>query len=184
MQLRSATLLAIATAALAACATPPPTLRVPHFNANDPRVTTAGFVGETLRISQRHGSTDYTLMAFAVGDTLTLGAMVKGEFRGEVRWLVDDKHLSFAMDTVQVRRETSVAVTGGDSTDAGDAETVTGQGAEFRGTSWVNVELPVSLWMTTPGTALRLEFAADAADLVSLPARDGVYAAQLEPAPR
>jgi hypothetical protein len=61
-------------------------LTVPHFAVDDPRVNTAGFVAQTTRINRDVDGTTFTLMIFAVGDVVTLGAMVNGDFEGAAEW--------------------------------------------------------------------------------------------------
>ena len=131
---------------------PGPRAEIPHFTAGDPRVETAGFVRETLRVSIDRADRTHTLMAFAVGETLTLGAMVTGGFRGLVRWKIGGRRISFAMNTAGSLENIPVEIEGEPTTPA-----PTGQGASFRGTTWVNIELPLADWVSD-GTPLQLVF--------------------------
>lgn len=132
------------------------------FAADDARVNTPGFVRETLRIHKAEGDTRYTLMAFVVGDTLTLGAMVEGPFRGLVRWNVDGRELGVEFDAASPPAEAPVTLYGANDTG------LTGRGASFRGTSWINVELPAREWVHD-GTSLGLTFRSESGALCALP---------------
>lgn len=141
-------------AALAACALhssskPGPIAEIPVFAANDARVADAGFVTQTLRLSEERGGTRYTLMAFGTGEMLTLGAMVQGAFRGTVEWTLGRRTLSLPFDAADPGRPATVAVHGGGGP-------IAAAGASFRGTAWTNVEVPMA-W-AGDGTALQLRF--------------------------
>ena len=172
--------LLLAAVGLAACATPPaapttspgPAAAIPTFAAGDARVNTPGFVAQTLRLNQERDGVRYTLMAFAVGDTLTLGAMVKGSFRGTVRWTVGSRRLELPFDTAKPGADAKATVDGA-------ASSLVGKGAEFRGTAWTNVELPLADWLHD-GTALRLEFAPTEGQPLALPDAGHHFVAQLE----
>lgn len=166
-------------AALAACAgAPPPAgpdFTVPCFTADDARVGQAGFVAATHRENRDVDGVRYTLMAFAVGDKLTLGAMVKGAFRGEVRWQVGERTLHVPFDAAAPAAASQVVV-------AGDAAAppLQAQGAQFRGTAWTNIELPAA-WLPA-GAPLALVFAPAQGTPVALPPA-GAFAARPAPAP-
>ncbi len=108
-------------------------------------------------------------MAFAVGETLTLGAMVHQQFRGDVRWEIGNTALSFRWDTGS---EGPVPVQVEDL----ELDPV-GQRGSFRGIHWVNVELPLSL-MGEDGTPLRLRFAPSQRPGVDLPGGAEPFAAR------
>jgi hypothetical protein len=165
---------------LAACAaTDPgatrtgPELPVPVFAAGDSRVGQAGFVGETLRLHKEEDGVRYTLMAFAVGDTLTLGAMVRGAFRGEVIWRVGDRTLRVPFDSGSPAQEATVQVMGA-------AGPLVAHGAQFRGTSWTNVEVPVASWIAE-GTPVQLTFSPQGGAAHVLPDAGFHYVARLAP---
>jgi hypothetical protein len=106
------------------------------------------------------GDDTFTLMIFAVGDVLTLGAMVRGDFDGTASWRVGDR--SFA---VPLRRE-----------DRGRSDVRTtraglvGQHGGFDDYDWVNVEVPIGEWWSD-GVLVRLDFRGDGVE-VALPDRD------------
>ena len=135
-----------------------PRLDVPHFRKDDARVSTAGFFGHTTRINRTVGDTTYTLMIFAVGDMLTLGAMVKGEFGGTARWTVGERALAIPLYQ-RNRGRTDVPTEGAERS---------GQHAGFGDFDWVNVDVPLREWLTR-GTPVRLEFHAEGAGPVVLP---------------
>lgn len=173
-ELTAAALLAVLTSS---CATGPATLpgreaAIPVFAADDARVQTAGFVGQTLRLKKDHEGTNYTLMAFAVGDTLTLGAMVKGPFTGDVRWQVGDRSLTFPFDAAKAALGATVTV------DDDPAKTLRGHGAAFRGTAWINVDVPLAEWLQD-GTSMQLTFHANDGALLALPDIGYYYVARL-----
>lgn len=171
--------LVFATALLfAACASAPkapavpagPEIEIPRFAAGDPRVDQPGFVGQTLRLKHVVGDTTYTLMTFVVGDTLTLGAMVKGPFRGNVHWTIGARELRLPFDTKKAEKNTPVAVTG-------SRAVITAQGAWFQSNAWTNVELPCAEWLPA-GTPLQLEFVPASGTAVTLPEAGAPYQAK------
>lgn len=129
-----------------ACAATGSTLDVPHFAADDPLVNQAGFVRETLRLNHEQGGTTYTLMAFRVGDVVTLGAMVQGGFDGSVEWQLGRSRirLPFPQEPSDSRVAAEVH-----SSQPGAGEVV-GQRASFQGTTWINVELDQDAWFSGP----------------------------------
>lgn len=151
-----------------------PDLRIPMFPADNERVSTAGFVSQTLRVHQRvpaAGDGDlhqFTLTAFAVGDTLTLGAMTYQEFQGTVRWEIGDTTVSFSFDT-NVRGMVPVRIGGAEPEEIG-------QFGSFRGIHWVNVELPLPIAGENI-VPLRLLFEPDRGDTVALPGGPAPFAA-------
>lgn len=163
----------IVSLGLLGCSVGPP-LRVPHFRADDARVNTAGFVRETTRITRKVGDTKYTLMIFAVGDELTLGAMIQGEFRGTAYWSVGERQFAVLLDR-RNRGRKDIPVAG-----AVDPATRFGQHGGFGDHDWVNVAVPLREWLTD-GTSVRLEFHADGVDPITLPTSGGVFAARLTP---
>jgi hypothetical protein len=177
----AAALLALSAACSGSAArTPPeraavggPPLQIPAFAADDARVGQAGFVGETLRVRKEVDGTTFTLMAFAVGDTLTLGAMVKGEFRGTVHWTIGSRDLRLPFDAAAPGVHAEATVAGSD-------RRIPAQGAGFRGTSWTNLELPRAEWLPD-GTPLQLEFAPEKGQGAVLPDRGASYVAHYAP---
>ncbi len=151
-----------------------PDLRIPMFPADDERVSTAGFVTQTLRVHKRvpaAGDGDlnqFTLMAFAVGDTLTLGAMTYQEFQGDVLWEIADTTVSFSFDT-NVRGMVPVRIGGAKPEEIG-------QFGSFRGIHWVNVELPLPI-PDENGILLRLRFQPGRGDTVAIPGGPAPFAA-------
>jgi len=152
---------------------PGPEAVIPCFAADDARVSTAGFVAQTLRLNKDADGVRYTLMAFAVGDQLTLGAMVKGAFRGTVHWRVGERELTVPFDTAAPGTEAAVTVNGAPD------QHFRAKGAAFRGTAWTNVELPLAAWLS-PGTALQLEFTPASGTPQVLPEPGLHYVARLE----
>jgi hypothetical protein len=166
-----------ATAPAGADAAPdaPPAV-IPVFASDDARVGTAGFVGSTLRLHEERGGARYTLMAFAVGDVVTLGAMVRDAvFRGRVRWRVGARVLEFPFDTESPGDAGPVTLDGARSEFAA-------KGAAFRTTKWANVDLPAA-WFDG-GTGLQLRFVAEGGEVAVLPVTADCYRATLVPAPR
>jgi pimeloyl-ACP methyl ester carboxylesterase len=152
-----------------------PDLRIPHFSEDDPRANTAGFVRQTLRLVRKLPAADgtepqFTLMAFAIGETLTLGAMVHQDFAGLVGWEIGETTLGFDWDTKD-QGPVPVRVEGA------ELEAV-GQRGSFRGIHWVNVELPLSM-LGDDGTALRLRFSSPDGPNLALPSGTEAFAARL-----
>lgn len=144
-------------------------LVVPQFAVDNPLIGTPGFVAHTTRINRPVEGTTFTLMAFAIGDVLTLGAMVEGPFDGTAHWTVGERTFS-----VPVRRSnrgtTDVAVSG---------QALVGQHGGFNAFDWVNVEVPIDEWLPN-GTRVRLEFEAADARVV-LPHDGGWFDAVVAP---
>ena len=138
---------------------------VPHFNVDDPRVGTAGFVRETTRISETVRQTTYTLMVFAVGDTLTLGAMVEGRFSGRAVWTVGDRSFTLPLRRSD-RGRTDIPVEG---------LAAPGEHGGFDEYDWVNVNVPLADWIDD-GTPVRLVFQGPDGN-VELPGPDQFFAA-------
>ena len=154
-----------------------PDLRIPHFPEDDPRANTAGFVRQTLRLVRKLPAADgtepqFTLMAFAIGETLTLGAMVHQDFAGSVGWEIGETTLDLAWDT-KGQGPVPVRVEGA------ELEAV-GQRGSFRGIHWVNVELPLRL-LDDDGTALRLRLEGPGRPTIALPRGAEAFAARLSP---
>lgn len=142
-------------------------LLVPHFEGDDPVVGTAGFVARTARVSQEVAGTTFTLMTFAVGDVLTLGAMVDGDFEGTAEWVVDDRTFSVPLRRTN-RGRADVEVQG---------QPLLGQHGGFNAFDWVNVEVPRDEWLDDE-TRIRLTFLAADGEYV-LPAPGEWFVASL-----
>ena len=91
---------------------------------------------------------------------ITLGAMTKQPFQGRVRFELDTVALDLEWDS-EAKSTSAVRVSGA-------AYAVEAAAAEFRGTRWVNLTLPIK----KPGApeGLRLEFLPQCEDTVGLPA--------------
>ena len=142
---------------------------VPHFAAGDPRVNTAGFVGQTTRIDRTLGDDTFTLMIFAVGDVVTLGAMIRGEFAGTADWVMGDHSFSVPLRRAN-RGRTDVPVEG---------PSLVGQHGGFDDYDWVNVDVPIEDWMPD-GTRVRLEFRSEERT-VTLPGPERWFVTSLTP---
>lgn len=170
--------LAVLPALLLACGasdtgtTAGPVASIPVFAADNPAVETPGFVAQTLRLSVEKFDTRYTLMAFVVGDKLTLGAMCKGPFRGKVHWVVGGRKLAVAFDTANPGQEAAVDV-------IGDKTSLQAEGASTADTAWTNIEVPAA-WVAN-GTAMQLKFTPDSGAPIVLPDAERHYTVQLEP---
>jgi len=168
---------AIVLALSASCAAPngrapePLPLEVPTYAADDPRPNSGGFVREVRLVDVERGGTKYTLMAFRVGDVLTLGAMTEGPFVGEVEWQLGAHRLRFEVATEPRSGRVLVAV------EPVQAAQLHGDKAGFGAYSWTNIELPAPDWWPDGGRSLQLTFEPATGDAVRLPA-DGAYAAQ------
>lgn len=150
---------------------PGPHAEIPVFAADDARVATPGFVQQTLRLRSEQGAVTYTLMAFVVGETATLGAMVKGAFSGRVHWTLADHRLDLAFDAASPGAEVPVTIDG--SVDGAR----TAKGAAFRGTAWTNVEVPAG-WLVD-GAPLALQFEPAAGPAIDMPGGGAHYVVQL-----
>lgn len=143
-------------------------LVVPHFAADDERVGTAGFVRFTTRESVEREGTTYTLMIFAVGDVLTLGAMIEGTFEGAAHWEVGDRSFSVPMRRSD-RGSDEIAATGA---------ALVGQHGGFDAFDWVNVEVPLDAWLAE-GTSIRLRYSGETVE-VALPGGSEWFEASIE----
>ncbi|MEM7308111.1 MAG: hypothetical protein AAF682_15640 [Planctomycetota bacterium] len=167
------------SACAAAPAPAPVPIEVPHFAADAPEVREAGFVGQTLRLRKTVGANEYILMAFRVGEVVTLGAMLQGSFDGDVRFAVGAAELVLPFPDESPGRESPARVARGP---AGHAPIV-GQRASFRGTRWINVDLDASLWFPEPGTPVQLTFLPYSGENVALPEEGAPYAVAFVPQP-
>lgn len=165
---RRAAVPVLALAGAAACSStragaptrPGPEIAIPSFARDDARVGTAGFVRETLRLSVERGERRCTLMTFVVGDELTLGAMVRGAFAGEVVWDVNGRAVRSPFDSKAPGRA-------GPATVDGRASDLRLEGAAVGATTWANFTVPCAEWLPD-GAALSLSFVADG-EAVTLP---------------
>jgi hypothetical protein len=140
---------------------------VPRFRADDPRIGTAGFVSQTTRIDRAVDGTTYTLMIFAVGDAVTLGAMVNGTFDGMATWSVGDRTFQVPLRRAN-RGRNDVPVTG---------ERLAGEHGGFDAFDWINVDVPLDEWLRD-GTRVRLAFLGEGLT-VALPSDDGWFVSAL-----
>ncbi|MCA8942754.1 MAG: hypothetical protein KDB80_09375 [Planctomycetes bacterium] len=148
---------AFSTLLLAACAGGPreplPELSIPWFRPGDPVIESTGFVRHTQLTSVEDSGTTFILMAWAVGEALTFGAMTKGEpFRGEVEWTIGDARFEMPYagpGAVPIK------------TNQASAGELVGRAAGFRNFDWVNFDPPPSVLATEGETEVRLEFRAD-----------------------
>ncbi|MFN0059201.1 MAG: alpha/beta fold hydrolase [Planctomycetota bacterium] len=143
---------------------------IPRFAGDDPRIKEPGFVQSTVRIERSVAGRAHTLMAFAVGDTVTLGAMVRGEFVGTARLVVDGARIDLRFNTQAPAKEPIPAVITGR-----ENVTAAGQQAHFRETHWITVELSAKEWFAKAQTALALELIPERGDTVRLPIGTGTY---------
>ena len=153
---------------------PEPWLRVPQFAKDDERVETAGFVRLTQRVDRHQGEGRFSLMAFAVGDRITLGAMVKGaDFKGKLRFRINKVSATFDFDSEKPSKEPIPGMMKGSI----DTKLV-GEQASFRGVHWITVEFAKSDLWTTSFPSLALDFLPSKGEALSLPAT-GTYSARL-----
>lgn len=154
-------------------------LDVPSYAADDPRPRTGGFVRDVQLAETERDGDRFILMAFEVGTTLTLGAMVEGDFEGDVVWRLNDAKLTLRLASKQPPAGVSVTVEEGPS----GVEVPVGQQAGFRGYRWVNIELDSARWLPGRIGALSLTFEPEQGDAVRLPVDEHVFAARLVEAP-
>lgn len=173
-------LLLVSCALVAACAATgdraveSPALAIPSYPADDPRPQTGRFVREVRLAETTVGETRFILMAFRVGDTLTLGAMTEGPFEGSANFRLGKRGLEF--DFAADHGEIAVTTT---NPPAG-AERPRGQQAGFRDYRWINVELESDLWLPDGATLLGLRFRDRLGQVTTLPVTGGAFAARLE----
>ena len=150
-------------------------LSIPSYRADDPRPQTGGFVREVRLAETIVGETKFILMAFRVGDTLTLGAMTEGPFEGTARFRLGEHELGFefAPEHGDVAVETTNPPAG--------VERPIGQQAGFKGFRWVNVDLDSDAWLPDGAARLDLRFTDRAGRVTSLPTTGSAFAARLDP---
>ena len=159
----------------AACASPPANpLEVPSYAADDPRPQQGGFVRDVRLEEVEQDETKYILMAWRVGDVLTLGAMTQGPFVGHVRWSLDDALLDFDVVAKPASQDVPVRVTGAPAA----AGPLRGETAGFRDYRWTNIDLASPVWLSDDQCALSVTFEAADGAVVTLPDR-GAYAVRM-----
>lgn len=170
------TCLSVSLLVLGACANAPavpdgPPLAIPTYTKDDPRPGTGGFVRDVRLVEAAQNGTKYILMAWQVGDVLTLGAMTEGPFEGRVEWRLNDAALRFDVDAKPASGDVVI-----DTIDApaGVARPV-GQTAGFRGYRWTNIELPAAAWFGAAAGSVSLTFTSKDGAVVSLP-KEGRFA--------
>lgn len=159
----------------AACASPPANpLEVPSYAADDPRPQQGGFVRDVRLEEVERDETKYILMAWRVGDVLTLGAMTQGPFVGHVRWSLDDALFDFDVVAKPASQDVPVRVTGAPAA----AGPLRGETAGFRDYRWTNIDLASPVWLSNDQCALSVTFEAADGAVVTLPDR-GAYAVRM-----
>ncbi|MEM7204045.1 MAG: PQQ-binding-like beta-propeller repeat protein [Planctomycetota bacterium] len=151
-----------------------PVLEIPSYAADDPRPKSGGFVREVRLAEVERDGTKYILMAWEVGEVLTLGAMTQGPFEGDVDWRLDDAHVRFAVTTEP--RSGKVAVVAKHA--SAGASPLEGRKAGVGDYRWTNVDLPSPLWFARRRGAVSLTFRAKDGAVVTLP-QNGSYAARM-----
>lgn len=157
---------------LASCSVSGPPLVVPAYRADDPVVNQGGFVNQVRLAEVKDEATSYILMAWAVGDTMTLGAMVQGPFAGDAIWRVGSYGFRVSFDTEQDPQVLDL------SAPPGNVDLVA-QTAGFRGFRWVNVEVDRAGWFPDGEADLALEFCPTGGQPIVLPDAGWAYAAHL-----
>lgn len=166
-----------------------PDLAIPRFDADDDRVGTAGFFGRTLRTGRLTAPSPADaevdpppahrrLMAFAVGDTLTLGALTDQSFEGSVEFQVGAMTFSLPWNTAEAQGPIPARSTGSIDTRA------QGQPGSFRGQHWVNLELPLEDVLPGAHGPLRLVWKPKEGPALALPGGPEPFHARTVPAPR
>jgi hypothetical protein len=97
--------------------------------------------------------------------------MVRGTFRGEVLWRVGGRTLRVPFDAAAPAKDAAVTVIGAQGP-------LVAHGAQFRGTSWTNIEVPLAGWLAE-GTAVQLTFTPEQGAAHVLPDAGFHYVAQL-----
>lgn len=166
-------------ALMTACAAPIPVERnpgfeIPVYGADDPRAATVGFVNKASRARRRIGDAEYTLLAFAVDDAVTLAVMIEGAFVGTAHLTVGPHRM--ALDFPREREESVVAV-------VGDAEVEKGRARVFDAARWVELDLPRS-WWTDGAVPASVSFEPQVGTGVVLPRPGEAFQTMLVPAPR
>ena len=149
-------------------------MTIPSYSIDDPRPQSGGFVSQVRLAEIERAGTRYILMAWEVGDVLTLGAMTQGPFEGEVDWRIGDAHIHFSVDAESGSGKVPVTA----SAAPNGVEPLSGERAGFRDFRWTNVELRTSQWLSERSGALSVSFRANDGAVVSLPPA-GAYAMHL-----
>lgn len=155
----------------ASCSVGPP-LAVPAYRADDPVVNQGGFVNQVRLVEVEREGTSYILMAWAVGDTMTLGAMVRGPYAGDAVWRVGSYGFRVALND----REDAPAVV---DVSAPSGTGLTAQAAGFQGFRWVNVDVDRATWFRDGKADLALEFVPTVGEPIVLPDEGRAYEARL-----
>ncbi|MEL6904429.1 MAG: hypothetical protein AAFP22_03430 [Planctomycetota bacterium] len=154
-----------------------PALEVPRYAEDDERPNTGGFVRDVSLASVERDGTTFTLMAWQVGDVLTLGAMTDGAFTGQVEWQLGTRGFRFDVD--EEPRSGRMPVEAIDP--PAGAAALGGDKAGFSSFSWTNVDLEASLWWFEGPAALSVTWRTEAGKLVRLPEEGAFAARRFEP---
>lgn len=166
-----------------------PDLAIPRFAEEDERVGTAGFFARTLRTGRLDAPSPLDaevspppahrrLMAFAVGDTLTLGALTDREFEGQVEFQVGKMSFELPWNTSGAQGPIPARSKGSIDTKA------QGQPGSFRGQHWVNIELPLEDVLPGAQGPLRLLWKPSQGATLALPGGPEPFHARTVPAAR
>lgn len=149
------------------------TVLIPRFATGESRVAQPDLGGDLFRIDRDVADQKFTLLAVAVGNTLTVGARVKGSFAGNVIWHVGNRQLKFVLGARQLPAEIPIEVMGELA-----GSNLVGRATESQGLRQVDIDLPLDT-LTKGNGALQVRFLlGDGGASVSIPATGalrGVY---------
>jgi hypothetical protein len=146
---------------------------IPRFAAGESRVAKPDLGGDLFRIDRDVAGQKFTLLAVAVGNTLTVGARVKGSFAGNVTWRVGNHQLKFVLGARQPPAEIPIEVMGELA-----GSNFVGRATGSQSFRQVDIDLPLDT-LTNGNGALQVRFIpGDGGAAVSIPATGalrGVY---------
>ncbi|MDA1263766.1 MAG: hypothetical protein O2816_01650 [Planctomycetota bacterium] len=142
---------------------------VPCYAADDERTKQPGFFASTRRVWREREGVRYQLMTFAIGELWTLGAMIQGDFAGEIELEVDGHVHGVALDTGELPTEPLPVLRNG------EASQLTAQALSFRGWTWVTLEFKKPY----PNTRFELRFLPSEQRAITLPGDGAQFWVQL-----
>ncbi len=145
-------------------------LQIPKFEESD--AGAAGFASSTLSISREVDSVRYGFNAYIVGDELSIGPFVVGQFKGEARFTLGDRVVTMPLNSDNTKTRVKVEVADGNGN-----ETLNGvRKSNLSGMTSIDLLVSAAEWLKEDAATLRIEFIPENGATVALPASGAGFA--------